>query len=240
MAHRSSPAGLRAARQVLKHYIVTTKPVERRDSSVPEGLRPDEIHMSIIIDRATNVHELCKIREQIRYWQDRLTAGSPADAGVLAGQLGFFFQRLIDAIEMVPQYGKDEAVAMYLATRPKAGNYPRGVMPPSEDWEPFKLTKAAIEAAKTLYVCYDFESKKVLMFRDPQRDLSDMAKLIHSSLGIAKPLEALQSIRDGKALLARRDIEYIDVRKLVRDIGVYFDQMPHYRDLREESMLLLA
>lgn len=232
MAHRSSASALHAAREVLRNYRVTVKPAGT--PGVPNGLRADDAHLSIIIDKASNAHEVCKIREEIRFWQKRLTARNAK-----ARDIDYFFVRLIEKLQLVPDYMPNDQHVQYLAMKPATGQYEVTEAVAGEEWRMVDITKAAVEAARYVLACYDLEPIEERLYADPDEEKILLARLLEVSMAIVLPVSQLPLIRKGLARLRKGDINELDLRKLLRDVGVAFDQVPHYEDLREETMLLV-
>jgi len=233
MAHRSSPSGLHAAREVLRLYNVTVKRMEDVPG-MPPGVLANEVHLSILIDKATNAHLVCAIRPEIRYWQNRLTARTATSRDI-----DFFLKRVIETLEMVPEYQKNEEPLGYMAVRPVADEYTAGEEIRQQPWRWAIVSKGAYDAMRCLRYWYILVPKNAPLFDGAEQEQVLLAKLIDNSVRISKPVSNLQAIRECRALLLKGDITELDLRKAIRTLGCMFDQVPHYDDLREESMLLV-
>lgn len=232
MPHRSSAAALHAARVVLRHFDITVKPREVMGAQFNAALQADERFLSILIDLASNAFRVALMREQVRWWQEKLTEGT--DKSV---QITLFLERLIEAMRTVPQAVNQQAIEKFQAERPAAGGFSdMGNIKP-QAWKMFELSRASIEATKYVMMFYDVVNKK----RPPnlEHDRLEIAKCIEVSLGLVHAMKALPIAAWAAPELRAGRLEYMTVRKVMRDIGVHLDQMPHYADLREDTKLLL-
>jgi hypothetical protein len=103
--HRISAASLHAARTVMQCFDITVKP----DTGVP-NLRADVRCLAILIDITTNVYRAAQLRPELRYWQERLRAGTAT-----ATDINKFLRKIGIELEYLPNYeDREEEVKVVL------------------------------------------------------------------------------------------------------------------------------
>jgi hypothetical protein len=103
--HRISAASLHAARAILQLYDLVVKP----DGNV-KNLRADERCLAILIDITSNVYRAAQLRPELKYWQQRLAAGTAT-----ANDIAKFLRKIGVELEYLPNYqDREEEVKMVL------------------------------------------------------------------------------------------------------------------------------
>lgn len=228
MPHLISAASLVAARNVQRFFNFTVlAPEEMHGSRELVGLKADDRCIAILIDYATNVHEVTELRPELRHWQEVLHTSSAHDK---AGQIAQFLQKVIDKFGMVPQYTKqDELVSATFETPPQFQS--RNVT--------YGLSKASLEAVRFLVNYYQIVSKNGNgngSFSD--QDRIKLAKVIESGLGLSQAAKALPLARYAKERMRCGQADVREVRKHFREIGVLMEHLPNYENREEEVKLI--
>ena len=222
MSHLISAPALDAAGNILKKYDITVRPPEELPSGRVDKLEANERCAAILIDYATNVFEVSKLRPELRYWQERLFAGTAT-----APQLGGYLQRLIDAFGKVPKRGAQEAPVMITIASPAEFRARPEVL---------ELSKAATEAARFLYHYYRVTPKSGMP--DEALDRVRVAKIAESSLGLSRALRMLPVIVSIKENLRAGKATVDDVKRALRKTGILFEFLPGFECRDEEQKIL--
>ncbi len=237
MAHRTSAAALHAARTVLREYDIAIRP----DRQMPNQAA-DEKCLAIVIDLTTNAYRVCGVRPELRYWQDRMHAGTATPQ-----QIGGFFNAVLEAFESVPVFRDSEQGKTEPLEPPRSlggqpiprSSVPRGFFakPPT-----LRISRFAADASGMVFHHYVVTPKKAKFARAEDGDVPDrtrVAALIDMGLGLARAMsEALpplkrckRDLRDGKATAT-------DVARCLRHVGVVLEYLPNYENREEEVKLL--
>jgi hypothetical protein len=217
----SAPA-LRAAIEILREYKLELKP----GKGAP-GMTACDGHVAIVIDYATNVYKLVELRPELSWHQQQLSIHK-AQAPQLAGYL----KKLIEAMEQVPRYAKDEQPTMVSLNLPIEfqGHVPSIAA----------LTKASVEAARFLNDYYLIAPIQAPDRLNAVRDLTRIAQLTEVNLGLAGAMEGLPLARLFLDRLKNGQATEKEIRICFRDLGVYLESMPNYKDRREEMRAVEA
>ena len=222
MAHRVSAAALHSAVTLKKSFSFMVRPPEELPSGRVAGLDDSEKCIAIIVDYATNIFELAVLRPELRYWQERLFAGTAT-----APQIGNFCQKVLDAYAKIPQarHG-DKMTVTAFETPPQFMSRPVAV----------ELSKAALEAARFLFHYYAVTPKRGEA--DPDVDRLRVAKIVESCIEISRAIKALPSVEAAQARLRSGQITVEEVKKVLRELGVLLEYLPGYENKEEELKLL--
>lgn len=222
MAHRVSAASLHAARIVLKNYTLVVKPPESLPSGRLDKLEPNEKCVAILIDYATNIFQVVLLRPELRYWQKRLWARTAT-----APQLMGYFQKLITALEMVPQ-DTDLKTTITLESPAEFGGKP--VM--------HTISKAAKEASRFIFYYYEVTSKRKELVEEESLFRINVAKLIDICLEIERAMKALPLLKHWREELKAGRATEVEIRRCFREAGVFLTYMPNFGSTEEETKLL--
>lgn len=202
------------------------------------AMRATSGHLSVVIDYMTNVHEVAGVRPELRYWQTRLRLGTASP-----GQIAYFIQRLIDAIEKIPRYQHEEEAERVIASLsvPEAGRYDQ--QHPLIHWisvtKKLTLTRAAIEATRGLLHYYDIQPKKRRVFWDENTERIEIAKLLDGCLQLNRVIAALPVLRKWRTELEQGRASEEDIKRCLRFVGVMFEYLANYRERDDELKLLV-
>jgi len=222
MAHRISAPALHAAVTLKKSYCFEVLPTDRLPSGHLQGLTAQERCLAILIDYATNVFELCLLRPELRYWQDRLFAGTAT-----ASQIGAFCKKVLHAYELIPQHSLSSTkITTLFETPPQFGGRPTV----------FPLSKASLEAARFLFYYYEVRPRKGRAEGD--RDRIMVAKLVEASLELVKVMEGHQRVKTAWDKLKAGQLDVDGVKQCFRELGVALEYLPNYKDREEEVKIL--
>ena len=223
MAHLISAAALEAAGNLRKRFDLTVKSQDELSSGRVPSIQNDERCLAIVIDYATNVFEVAKLRPELRYWQERLHAGT-ATAPKIAGYL----QRMIEAFDKIPQFA------------PQEGRVTTTLMSPAEFKarpEICELTKASLEAARFVFHYYHVRAKNGAT--DEELNRVRVAKLVETSMGLSRAMRAYGLAQRAKEKLALGRSTLDDVKAQFRELGVILEYLPNYENREEECKLLM-
>jgi hypothetical protein len=247
MARRTSAAALHAARVVMEKNILTLKPPETLSSGAIYSLTASEAHVAILIDSVTSVFEVSLLRPKLRYWQQRVVAGTAE-----AGQIAYFAKELIDALQKVPGHRPDDPVVDRGLSEVRAdmGSGKDELQRDVTDrrplrfcadrmWSKIPLTRAAIEAGRTLFWYYEITLRKKPVIYDEALHRLDVAKSVDVALGLAKAHDALPLMQYGLKKLTEGQMTLKEVRALFRRVGVLLESIPTYQEREDEVKLLV-
>ena len=229
MARLVSAASLFTARELRSVFDFTVRPVEdlpARQAAVPAA---DDRCVAILIDEATQVADVSRLRPELRYWQGRLFDGTAERS---APQLGMFIQKALDSFSRIPQFRAEEhRITTTLASPPEFEMRPK-VM---------ELSKAALEASRFLFHYYRIAPKKVRVIETPDDDYLNrvsVARIVEVSLGLFRAQKAVPLLAETKALFGRGALTLEDIKRRFRALGILLESLPNYENREEEVKLL--
>ena len=227
MAKRTSSAAWHAANVLFKHYTFTKRPPEQVRMHYVNNLKATREHVAILIDDKTNAKAIAELRTKISYWQRVMAAG--INDSHTAGQITYFFNELINALEEVPHFSEEEhpySVASECLTTTGAWTVR------------MNLSKAAMDAMEVLYYYFDMQPIDPPMIYNLPVERMKTAKLIDTCVAVCKAVRTLPMLRRGYALLLRGQATPEDVIKCLERIGILFEFLPNFEDHRDETKLL--
>jgi hypothetical protein len=220
MARRVSAPAFRTARVILQSYKMTVRP-----DTGAVGMTGGESHVAIVIDYATNVFKIAELRPELHYWQRQLTARR-AEAPQLAGYL----QKLIAAFKQVPQYGpKDRPDTVPMELLPQFATI--GVP------DAFPVSKNAEEVYRFLKHYYVITPMEERAF-DAVEDRIQIVRIAASNLGLDHALKGLPLAELYLDRLKHGQATQKEIRNCFKNLGIFLESMPNYRDRKEEMMLV--
>lgn len=227
MAHRTCSAASHAAHTLLENFSVTLRPAHELPAGTPRVLIASEHHIGVIIDLATSAHEVAKVREPLKHWQEVL--GHGINDRRTATQILYYVRDVVAALEKVPRYLHEEQVetVMVLVPSMTGAAMPRLV-----------LTKAAKLAAKALFEVYQITSKNKRASTDPRITRLEVARCIDVCLGLRQALRVLPLMKRCEAGLVQGKLTLDQVVAHLRELGVRLEYLPNFEDRRDEVKLL--
>jgi hypothetical protein len=226
MAHRTSAAALFAARAILKKFTLTPRPADELAGGSIPNLQGTEVYLAVILDYATNIFELVKHRPELRHW----TALMKADQAT-APQIAGFLKRLVEAYDLIPKFSKTEQQLITTTLRsPKEF----GSKPVSS-----RLSKPALEAARFVFYYYHVMPRYTTV-ADDKLDRLFVAVLVEGSMNLTRILSVEPVVRQSLADLKAGKLTPLEVKRILRALGVLLEWIPNYfGDYREEELKLL-
>jgi len=225
MSHRTSAAALHAARVVLKGFHLTPRPAEDLPGGSIPGLKGEAVYLAVILDYATNIFELVKHRPELRYWITLMKAGNAT-----APQIAGYLKRLADAFDTMPKFSRTERPLVTSLQSPREFGGRHVVS---------QLSKPALEAARFVFYYYDVRPRNGTP-PDEKLDRLRVAVLVEVSMSLSRTLAVEPAIRQHLADLKAGRLTPLDVKKILRALGVLLEYLPNYfGDYREEELKLL-
>ena len=223
MSHLVSAPSVEVAGNLLKKFNFEVLPEEKLPAGTDHRLKADERCIAVIVECATNVAEVAKLRPEVGFWQMKLANGLAT-----APQIATFLQKIVNTFAMTPQYrGNEGKITTTLASPAEFGLRPMVV----------DISKAALEASRFLFSYYRITPKRNTVETEEMTRLR-VATLAESNLGFARAMRVLPIVIEMQRGMAAGKLSEMDIKRRFRQIGVLLEYLPNYEDRREESKIL--
>jgi hypothetical protein len=217
---KSSAPAVATSRAILREYSLEVK-IE----TGAVGMTASIGCVAIVIDHATNIPQLVGLRPELHYWQRQLSARKAE-----APQLASFLKTLIEAYRQIPRYAPEE-IAEKVAFETQIPEL-RSFVP-----KEIPLSKADVEAVRFLNHFYKITPIGGREFNE-RTDCLHMAEIASYYLGLDHAMKGfplaelfLDRLKNGQATEK-------EIRLCFRDLGVFLEYLPNYRERQEEMMLV--
>jgi len=204
-------------------YTMEVRPQEELTSGRVQGIMADERCLAILIDYATNIFEVCKLRPELRYWQERIFHGTAT-----APQIAAFYRKMIEAFERVPKFSDDETRLLTTTLEAPVQFQSRPMT--------HRLSKPALEAARFIFHYYRVTPRRGRA--DDQIDRLRIAKLIDVSIEWTRAARANELVKQADKLLKAGQATEDDIKFCFRRVGVLLETIPNYSEREEETKIL--
>jgi hypothetical protein len=229
MARLVSAAALFAARELRAAFDFTIRlaaDLPGGQAAVPAA---DDRCVAILIDEATQVADILRLRPELRYWQGRLFDGTAEKS---APQLGAFIQKAIDAFSRVPRFKPEERRSTITMESPQEFEMKPQVL---------EISKASMEASRFLFHYYHIRPKRTRVVTTADDDFLDrvaVSKIVEVSLGLFRAQKAVPLLIETKVLFSQGKLTLENLKRRFRALGILLEALPNYEHRDEEVKLL--
>jgi hypothetical protein len=227
MARRTSAAALHAARVILHRYDIALHPT----NAPIAGMLANEKHLAVLIDYTTQAYEVALVRPELRYWHIRMRDGTAT-----APQLAQYMRRMVEALDKIPG---DVAPGLMVQGDTPAGSDTVKWLSARPRRPQLILHEYAIKTARAINWYYVVTPKVAPLIADEELEFLHLAKLVEISVGLSQALKARPLLRDAEIRMRQGQMTEDECSDCLRGVGVYFEQMPHFEDMRDETLLLV-
>lgn len=223
MAHRTSAPAAHTAKLVMERYDLEVRPPETLASGRIDKLQASLAHVATVIDLATNIFHVAMLRPELRYWQERLGTDTAT-----APQIATFFQKVLDAISLIPRHVQSERTLTTTLESPAEFRSNQPLV--------HQLSRVGTEGARTLLHYYVVTPKTGLP--DPTLDTVRLAKMIDIGIGWTRAAQVEPILTHARNELKEGRSSQKDIVRYLRNVGILLEYLPGYEERAEELKLL--